>query len=332
MKVISKRLSPLIFSKTLETFLVVCEHRSFTVAAKILNLSQSAVSQNIHRLEDNLGLTLFDRQVRPIALRPEALLLQEQLQKQFKDIDTLVGQIREQQLQKSLIRIGVIESLAPYLALNLIKELSGKAKQITLLSGISSNIAGELLNRKVDIIISNSALDETSGLNRYRLFQEPHVLIFPKSSQTNIPKRPPQNWQELVSIALPMIFYSRRSALGKAIESQLKRLRLDIPVWIEADTNRVIFSLVAEGMGWAITTPLCLQQCPDMLDRLTIMPLPSPNFSRELHVITRQDEPTLLVESVLNECTKQLQSQIVPKLGQIAPWAAEQMVVTVAKG
>lgn len=323
------RLSPMIFSKTLETFLVVCEHRSFTAAAKILNLSQSAVSQNILKLEENLGLMLFDRQVRPIALRPEALLLQEQLQKQFKDIDTLVGQIREQQLQKSLIRIGVIESLAPYLALDLIKELSDKAQQITLLSGISSNIAGELLNRKVDIIISNSALNDTDGLNRYRLFEEPHVLIFPKFAQADTPKKPPQHWQELLSIALPMIFYSRRSALGKAVESQLKRLRLDIPVWIEVDTNRVIFSLVAEGMGWAITTPLCLQQCPDMLERLTVMPLPPPHFSREIHVITRQDEPTLLVESVLNECAKQLRTQIVPKLRQIAPWVAEEMRVTV---
>lgn len=47
------RLSPLVFSKTLETFIVVCEQGSFTAAAKILNLSQSAVSQNIQKLEES---------------------------------------------------------------------------------------------------------------------------------------------------------------------------------------------------------------------------------------------------------------------------------------
>ena len=48
-------LSPLLYSKTLPTFLLVCEHRNFTHAARILGISQSAISQNIQQLEENPG-------------------------------------------------------------------------------------------------------------------------------------------------------------------------------------------------------------------------------------------------------------------------------------
>ena len=156
-------LSPLLYSKTLETFLVVCEQRNFTHAARVLGLSQSAVSQNIQKLEENLGVTLFDRDIRPIALKPEAILLRDQLQQQFGEIEQTVSQIREQNALKPLVRIGVVDSLSPYVAPRLIKQLSDRASQISVLSGISPNIANDLLNREVDVIITSDPLDGVDG-------------------------------------------------------------------------------------------------------------------------------------------------------------------------
>lgn len=43
----------------LETFVAVCDTKSFTKAAEILSLTQPAVSQHIKRLEEELNTTLF---------------------------------------------------------------------------------------------------------------------------------------------------------------------------------------------------------------------------------------------------------------------------------
>jgi len=317
-------LSPLLYSKTLQTFLLVCEHRNFTHAARILGISQSAISQNIQKLEENLGVTLFDRDVRPIALKPEAILLREQLQSQFAEIENTVGHIREQNALKPLVRIGVVDSLSPNVAPRLIKQLSDHASQISVLSGISPNIAQDLLNREVDIIITSDPLDGVEGLSRYFLFQEPHVLVLPEGSEL---AGQTVDWAGLLKSDLPLVRYSRRSASGRVVETQLSRMRLELPMYVEADTSRVVFSMVAEGVGWALSTPLCLLQCKDMLPRLHLQPAPSPVFCREIYVVTRQHEALTLVQTTLAECADQLMHELLPELVAMAPWAEQQMIV-----
>lgn len=56
--------------RTLEIFCTIAEHRSFSKAAAVHQLTQSAVSQAIGHLEDSLGLQLIDRSKRPLILTP----------------------------------------------------------------------------------------------------------------------------------------------------------------------------------------------------------------------------------------------------------------------
>lgn len=54
--------------QTLRLFCDVALHRSFSEAAALHGISQSAASQRVHHLEEQLGVTLIDRSVRPLAL------------------------------------------------------------------------------------------------------------------------------------------------------------------------------------------------------------------------------------------------------------------------
>lgn len=56
--------------KTLRMFIEVAHHRSFSQAAKALDLTQSAVSQRVGQLEEKLGVQLLDRSTRPLSLTP----------------------------------------------------------------------------------------------------------------------------------------------------------------------------------------------------------------------------------------------------------------------
>lgn len=64
--------------QTLRLFCDVALHRSFSEAAQLHGISQSAASQRVHHLEEQLGVTLIDRSVRPLALTEAgAIVLRE---------------------------------------------------------------------------------------------------------------------------------------------------------------------------------------------------------------------------------------------------------------
>lgn len=314
----------LLYSKTLETFLAVCQHRSFTRAAKVLGLSQSSVSQNIQKLEETLGVCLFNREVRPITLNPEAVLLREQLEGQFSDIEQTVSLIRERNELKPVVKIGVIDSLSSNVAPALIRLLSEQTRQISVLSGISPNIAQDLMNREVDIIITSDPLDGVEGLSRFFLCQEPHLLVLPKDSPL---VGTPVTWQHLIGCDLPLVRYSRRSASGRIAETHFSRLRMSLPMKVEADTTRVVLAMVADGQGWAISSPLCLLQCKGVLPEVHMQPAPQPSFSREIYIVTRQNEYQGLVETILAECARQLSKILLPEIEASFPWAVAEIVI-----
>ncbi|RDE22608.1 LysR family transcriptional regulator [Motiliproteus coralliicola] len=320
----AKSIHSLLYSKTLETFLAVCQHRSFTRASKALGLSQSSVSQNIQKLEDTLGVSLFDREVRPIALKPEAVLLQEQLEGQFSDLEEAVSLIRERNELKPIVKIGVIDSLSTNVAPALIRLLATQTRQISVLSGISPNIAKDLLDREVDIIITSDPLDGIDGLSRYFLCQEPHLLVLSKHSPL-VGK--PVTWQQLISSEQPLVRYSRRSASGRIAETHFSRMRMSVPVKVEADTTRVVLSMVADELGWAVSSPLCLLQCKDMLPEVHMQPAPQPSFSREIYVVTRHNEYQHLVDTILAECARQLEQQLLPEIQARFPWTVSEFVI-----
>ena len=82
------RLAPL---NLLHTFEAVARHRSFTLAADELCLTQSAVSRQIKTLEDALGLRLFRRLHRAIEVMPEGQRLFESMTRAMEDVGICVA-------------------------------------------------------------------------------------------------------------------------------------------------------------------------------------------------------------------------------------------------
>lgn len=316
----AKKQSPeafsLIYSKALEVFFVVCQQRSFTKAGKALGLSQSGVSQSISRLEEMLGVTLFERNFRPIELTPEAKVLKEQIETHAAEVADTILRIREQNALKPIVRAASIESLSPNIAPALVRALAQRANRISMLTGTSDVLIGGLLQNQLDVIISSAPFNDIEGLSRYFLFEEPHILIMPKTLGKTQEK---WTWSDLQYCGLPVIRYASQTASRTTIESFFRTMRLDFPMRFEAAMNRVMISLVAAGLGWGLTTPLCLLQCAEMIPRIRILPAPEPIFSREIHVITRKNESRSLASTVVKICIAELQHTVVPELVRIAP-------------
>lgn len=81
----------MLFQARVRMFCVLCEERSFTEAAKVLNVSQSVVSRNIAELEDELKVSLFEHNVRPIRLTLAGQSLYNLLSKELDRINAFSG-------------------------------------------------------------------------------------------------------------------------------------------------------------------------------------------------------------------------------------------------
>ncbi|MEM9277041.1 MAG: LysR family transcriptional regulator [Pseudomonadota bacterium] len=79
----------------LRSFLVVARHNSLSAAAENLHLTKGALSQQIKRLETELGFAVFDRHPRGIKLTSKGTELLETAEQSFRQIETKVSQLAE---------------------------------------------------------------------------------------------------------------------------------------------------------------------------------------------------------------------------------------------
>jgi DNA-binding transcriptional LysR family regulator len=290
----------------LEVFLAVCDAGSMSMAARRLGITQPSVSQIIAELEARTGARLFDRRVRPLGLTPSGALLRQRasmLLAEARQIGPLLHQVEQGRLP--LLRIGLVDSLSRALTGVLAGFMAGLAEQSSLLSGLTAAHAAALITRQLDLFLGADDVEDLEGLERHLLFEEPYVLVGPPGTA------PPADLAALAELSarLPLIRFSARSRTGIEIERHLRRLRLDLPRWQEFDTPYGVAAAVAAGLGWAITTPLCIEEAALPGEPLPCHRLPGPGLQRRLVLVARQRELGLLPQQVAQLCRTALQTR-----------------------
>lgn len=173
----------------LRYFTKIVEHRSFTKAAHDCSVSQPALSQQISKLEKELGQPLFERQGRSIRLTPAGQLLHLQADKILQLADDAKKQITDDG-ETGRICLSAIPTVAPYLLPIILKsgaELFPKANFV-----ISENTTEELLKRcsNGDVDVGIVALPAAAKyLTIEPLFEEELMLaLSPENPLSRKPK------------------------------------------------------------------------------------------------------------------------------------------------
>lgn len=306
--------------KSIRVFVMVAEAGGMTSAAKQLGLTQSSVSQIVSNLEEALGSALFDRSVRPLALTAAGTTLYERGRTMLAEAGDLYRDLRDRELkQLSSLTLAMAESIANAVGPQLVAEQRGLARRWRIWAGISPENHAALMNHTVDAVVTTTdELDGVEGLESHPILTEPFVLVFPAAYDG-----PSEPLEALTG--MPFVRYSLRSAIGRQIEGQLNRLRLNVPIDAEFDTAISQFSAVAGGMGWSMTTPLCLLQETGRLERLRIEPLKRGRFSRPISLVARRGDLGATPE-VLAGAIRDILRRRLPELYATLPWLAESIV------
>jgi DNA-binding transcriptional LysR family regulator len=296
--------------RSLEIFASVCELRSMTAAAKRLSLTQPAVSQAIKQLEDKLELALIDRDRRPLTPTTAGHWLASAAAQILHDTRQIPIAIRNLDSGSALrLRIGIVDSLSYPFVPVLVKQLRSSISYLSASSGLASGLRAGLIERTLDLVITNAPMDDLDGLMRQPLMTEPYVLVVPR----DFPAEPIEDFSRLVK-DLPLVRWTSHSYIGTQIETHLRRMRLEIPRRFEFESAISIMGMVAAGLGCAITTPLLMFECKNVLNQVRVLPFPGPSFSRQINLWTRAGEIDQLAERICRMTRNILRERYLPSM------------------
>jgi len=263
--------------RELQTFLAVVRHGSFGRAGANIGLTQSAVSAQIHRLEEELGLALFDRSGRSAVLNSaghEALAVADEIMAAYAKLGRNAASSRA-----GLIRVGAISSAqASFLADALaIFRSENPECRVRLVPGVSLNLLGQADSGEVDMaVIIKPRFTLPADLHWRLLLSEPFFLLAPETHQRF-------TWRELLE-AEPFIRYDRNSFDGRLVDQFLRRSKISVKEAIELDELQGIVQLVRRGAGVALLPSTAALSLPDGVVALS---LGEATFFREVGLVER---------------------------------------------
>lgn len=139
----------------METFLEVCKDMNFTKTARRLNMTQPAVSQHIHWLEEAYGTRLFSYQGKKMSLTPAGEMLKNFAATMSHDILLLREKMQESTRKKRELKIGLTLTIAEFeAAKSMARYLNENETYSMLLSvGNTRELLKELEEGKIDFAL-----------------------------------------------------------------------------------------------------------------------------------------------------------------------------------
>ncbi len=161
-------------------YLVTLAHtRHFGRAAKVFNVSQPTLSMAVRKLEQDLGVLLFERSKSGIRTTQMGEQIIAQAQRVIAQTDTIsaLAQANRDQLGGEL-KLGAIFTLAPYLFPQLIPSLRLLANQLTLRcsEGYNADLRNKLRKGELDAILISQPFTEADVVTQ-EIYREPLQLV-----------------------------------------------------------------------------------------------------------------------------------------------------------
>ena len=246
----------------LKIFWTVAQASSFTKASKILGLAQPSLSQQISKLEDEVGSLLFKRGRSKMSLTEAGQYLQRRSEVVLSGIEeTMVGLRQFGSGQKGLISIGLLSSVARNLLPSASEELAKKFPDIELdILEISPAEAIDLLYGRqlsVAVLAEDSIAKSILSFSKSDLFEDPYVLAVPKNiSLENIKNLEDLKKSKESKVLNNIIQFEFGNQHKKRIEEWFTSVLPDSRVFAKTRTYEVALSMVQSGRGVAIVPAL----------------------------------------------------------------------------
>ncbi len=278
----------------LKTFIAAAQLGSFSTAGARLGLTQSAVSMQIKRLEEELNCELFIRVGKSVAISDHGKQLLRTSEEIVRLFESMKGQT-EVAATRGKIDIGAISTVQLGLLPAALADFRKKLPlvEVNVVPGTSVQLMSQIDSNDLSLaVMIRPNLKMTKGLKWTAMLRETYVAIAPSSARETSVKA--------LLAAHPFLRYSRRSYGGQLVDRYLKRTRLQVNDTMELDEPMVIMEMVRKGLGVAII-PYDLAAGAS-IRKLRVLPLGGAGFFREIGVLQRVAPTPGIAVATLLEC------------------------------
>lgn len=246
-------MSPLFDSRQLRAFVSLSRTRSFTLAARELNISQSAVSHSIRALEEDVGCTLFDRHGKKVSTTPAGDLLLQAALKVVAEMEAARDGL--QRLNKkgtTRMRVGMSAAICQHLLPVILPgfQKSYPHCELSILPGDTPLVLAALWAQEMDIGIALEPRDVTRLTVRHLAHDDLRFIVSPQHA-----------WAEAGRVSREAIgdekyiLYSRRSYTFELVEAYFAAEGIMLNNTIELGETEAIKTLVKARLGVGILAP-----------------------------------------------------------------------------
>lgn len=172
----------------LEYLIALDTHRHFVLASEKCFVTQPTLSMQIQKLEEELGVKIFDRTKQPVIPTEIGAHIIAQARIAVREAGMIRQLIAEQKdTMTGEIRIGIIPTLAPYLLPQLFKNIREKYPQVSLVvkETITEEVILELKSNRLDCGLVVTPLNDSSIKEDVLFYEELFVYVSKKNALHN---------------------------------------------------------------------------------------------------------------------------------------------------
>ena len=273
-------------------FLAVAESRHFGRAAERLQVVQPAVSQQVSRLERELGVRLFNRDTRNVSLTAEGAAFLKHAPEILAAVERAAAAAREARQADRVLRVGTGSGLGDLLGA-VLAELSATHQDLSIeLTRLKEpgRLRELAAGRLGAAVIRRSFADLPSGLSLHQIVTEPLVAALPATLTT--PARRTVRLSELASVPARLPSREENPVLAAAIDLASQRTGVGVRRLPHGTDEDMLALIGANPPSWTVFYPAKARTLARAAPRgVAFRRITSPQITITTSLAIRDDSP-----------------------------------------
>lgn len=238
--------------RQLRYFAAVARHGSFTRAAEEVHVAQSAVSQQVRRLEAELGVELFTRTTRRVELTEAGQITLSRASRALSEVDALESELDELSgLVRGHLTVGGVLPAGGFDLPDLLLRFNKLHPNVELLlqEGTASSMAERLHRDELDVAIAMFEPDEVPAELAHRRLGEEALVV-------GMAPDDPLSSRQRVRLAdlegRPFVTFRENAAVRTTVDEALGAAGVSVRLAFETNDLAMMRAVIARGLGVAI--------------------------------------------------------------------------------
>ncbi|MUT65397.1 LysR family transcriptional regulator [Paenibacillus sp. NEAU-GSW1] len=277
--------------RQLRYFLAIAKEGQITRAAKALNMEQPPLSRQLKLMEQELGVTLFDRSGRGLTLTHAGELLRQKSEELLHQFGENIKEVKELDAGvRGVLALGAVVSCISLLP-PAIERFRKLYPQVTfkIAEGDHYLLGYELERRNIELIVARLPFEpspDMEPLSVLPLPSDPFVAVLPAQWVPD-PAKTTMNMRELADLPFLSLKTDRTTGMHHQVMIEARAHGFEPKVICECSSVAIIMALVAAGIGATVFPKSVMASFP--LSTIRMLTIADADFQSEVGILWLKD-------------------------------------------